>query len=184
MDILSLPPMRLPGACRNFIATVATALAASASAAPALDVPPLRAGLWEATTAGSRPEGRPPAVTRMCLDRQTQRHVLDQLAVALPRMCSRNQYGMRAGRFVTDSACTFGASAIEGRTETTFVRDTSYHMEVVGRVGPAGRLAETRKAVIDGRHVGACPAGMKPGDMVLPNGLRLNLVDLGAVLAR
>jgi hypothetical protein len=174
--------MRPLRACCTFIAWPLLALAASAFAAPPVDVPPLRAGLWEATSAGVRPQS--PSVTRMCLDRHTQRHVLDQLAVALPRMCSRNHYGMRAGRFVTDSACTFGASAIEGRTETTFVRDTAYRMEVVGRVGPAGKAAETRKAVIDGRHVGACPAGMKPGDMVLPNGLRLNLVDLGAALAR
>ena len=57
-------------------------------------------------------------------------------------------------------------------------------MEVVGRVGPTGRLPETRKAVIDGRHVGACPVGMKPGDMVLPNGLTLNLVQMSAMLAR
>jgi len=38
--------------------------------------------------------------------------------------------------------------------------------------------------VIDGRHVGPCPAGMKPGDLILPNGLTLNLVQLSAVLAR
>jgi hypothetical protein len=120
----------------------------------------------------------------MCIDKHTQRNVLEQLALAMPRMCARYQYGMRGGRFVTDSSCTLGASTIEGRTETTFFRDTAYRMEVVGRVGPTGRAAETQKAVIDGRHVGACPAGMKPGDMVLPNGLTINVVQLGAVIGR
>ena len=91
---------------------------------------------------------------------------------------------MRSGRFVTDSSCTLGASTIEGRTETTFLRDTAYRTEVVGRVGPTGRVAETQRTIIDGRHVGSCPVGMKPGDMVLPNGLTLNLVQLSAVLAR
>jgi len=85
---------------------------------------------------------------------------------------------------MTDSSCTLGASTIEGRTETTFLRDTAYRTEVVGRVGPTGRVAETQTTVIDGRHVGPCPAGMKPGDLILPNGLTLNLVQLSAVLAR
>ena len=171
------------------IAGIAAALAtlvpgATAAAAPPPDLPPLRAGLWEATTApASRAQSRP-GVTRMCLDRQTQRHVLEQLALALPRMCSRNQYGMRAGRFVTDSSCTLGASTIEGKTETTFFRDTAYRTEVVGRVGPTGKLAEPQRAVIDARHVGTCPTGMKPGDMVLPNGLTVNLVQMSAVLGR
>jgi hypothetical protein len=162
----------------------ALALAASAPAAAPVDVPPLRAGLWEATTVSPNRAQPRPGVTRMCLDKHTQRSVLDQLALAMPRMCAKYQYGMRSGRFVTDSSCTLGASTIEGRTETTFFRDTAYHMEVVGRVGPTGRVAEMQKAVIDGRHVGACPAGMKPGDMVLPNGLTLNVVQLGAVLGR
>ena len=162
----------------------ALAFSVPAYAASTLEVPPLRPGLWEATTASANRSQPQPAVTRMCIDKQTQRRVLEQLAFAAPRMCSRNQYGMRGGRFMTDSSCTLGASTIEGRTETTFLRDTAYRTEVVGRVGPTGRVAETQTTVIDGRHVGPCPAGMKPGDLVLPNGLTLNLVQLSAVLAR
>ena len=176
-------PFRLRRTLAILLAQAVGTAAFGASAAP-IDMPPLRAGLWEATTVGSRAEPRAPAVTRMCIDKQTQRHVLDQLALAMPKMCSRSQHGMRGGRFVTDSSCTFGASTIEGTTETTFQRDTAYRMEVVGRVGPSGRIVETRKAVIDGRHVGACPVGMKPGDLVLPNGLRFNLVELGRSLPR
>src|SRR5262245_24720230 len=164
------------------VAILALAFATPVVAAPPPDIPPLRAGLWEATTTAGPGRPQPRAVTRMCIDRRTQRQVLDQLALAMPMMCSRNQYGMHGGRFVTDSSCTLGASTIEGRTETTFLRDTAYHMEVVGRAGPTGRMPETRKTVIDGRHVGACPAGMKPGDMVLPNGLTLNIVQLSAML--
>jgi hypothetical protein len=171
--------MRLPS-----LALVALVFNVAAFAAPPVEVPPLRAGLWEATAKSADRTAPRPAVTRMCLDKHTQRNVLEQLVFAMPRMCSRYEYGMRGGRFVTDSSCTLGASTIEGRTETTFVRDTAYHIEVVGRVGPTGRLAEQQRATIDGRHVGACPASMRPGDMVLPNGLTLNLVQLGAVLAR
>ena len=99
-------------------------------------------------------------------------------------MCTRHQYGMRGGRFVTDSSCTLGASTIEGHTETTFFRDTAYRTEVVGHVGPTGQRTEQQRAVIDGRHVGSCPAGMNPGDMVLPNGLTLNLVQMSLLLGR
>ena len=163
-------------------AAFALALCGPAFAAPPPDIPALRPGLWVATpVVASRAQ---PETTRFCLDKKTQRQVLDQLAFAMPRMCSRNQYSMRGGRFVTDSACTLGASTIEGKTETTFFRDTAYRTEVVGRVGPTGRVAETQRTVIDARHVGPCPAGMKPGDVVLPNGLTLNLVQLSLLLTR
>lgn len=165
-------------------AMFALAFSAPAFAAPSMDIPPLRPGLWEATTAAPNRSQPRPLVTRLCIGEQTQRHILEQLAVAMPKMCSRNQYGMHGGRFVTDSSCTLGASTIEGRTQTTFIRDTAYRTEVVGRVGQTGRVAETQRTVIDARHVGRCPVGMKPGDMVLPNGLTLNLVQLSAVLAR
>jgi hypothetical protein len=166
------------------LAALAAAFAASAFAAPPPPIPPLRPGLWEATTVSAGRPQRPPAVTRLCLDRQTQRRVLDQLTFAMPLMCSRNELAMRGGRFVTDSSCRFGASTIEGRTETTFYRDTGYRMEVVGHVGPTGQFAPMQKAVIDGRYAGSCPKGMKPGDMVLPNGLTLNLVQMSAMLGR
>ena len=176
--------MRLTKTLQALATAIGLACAMPALAAPAVDVPPLRAGLWEATTAAPG-RGQPrPAVTRMCIDKHTQRSVLEQIALAMPLMCSRYQYGMRGGRFVTDSSCTLGASTIEGKTETTFFRDTAYRMEVVGRVGPTGRVAEMQRAVIDGRHIGACPAGMKPGDMVLPNGLTLNVVQMSAVIGR
>ena len=165
-------------------AVVALTFSAAAIGAAPPDIPALRAGLWEATSAAPNNSQPRPAVTRLCLDKQTQRQVLEQLALAMPGMCSRNQYSMRGGRFVTDSLCTLGASTIEGKTETTFLRDTAYRTEVVGRVGPAGRVAETQRTVIDARHVGSCPAGMKAGDMVLPNGLTLNIVQLSAVLGR
>jgi hypothetical protein len=166
------------------VGLIALAFSAAALGASPVDIPTLRPGLWEATTAAPNRSQPRPAVTRLCIDKTTQRHIFEQLALAMPRMCSRNQYAMRGGRLVTDSSCTLGASTIEGRTETTFFRDTAYRTEVVGWAGPTGRVAQSQKTVIDARHVGACPAGMKPGDMVLPNGLTLNLVQLSAVLAR
>ena len=173
-----IPRLRLTRALAAF------AVAAPALAAPPPEIPPLRPGLWEATTASANHPPSHPSVTRMCLDKLTQRHVLGQLTLAMPLMCSRNQFAMRGGRLVTDSSCKLGASTIEGRTETTFFRDTAYRMEVVGRVGPTGNVAPTQKAVIDGRYAGSCPKGMKPGDMVLPNGLTLNLVQMSAMLGR
>lgn len=120
----------------------------------------------------------------MCIDPQTQNRMLQQASIAMLRMCARHEFGMRAGRFVTDSYCSVAGSVIEGRSETTFFRDTAYHTEVVGRIVPAGRTVPTQRTVIDARHVGKCPADMRAGDMSLPNGQRLNLPTLIAAMAR
>ena len=120
----------------------------------------------------------------MCIDPQTQSRVLQQASLALLHMCSRHEYGMHAGRFVTNSYCSIAGSIIEGHTETTFYRDTAYHIEVVGRIMPAGRAVASQKTVIDAHHIGKCPADMKAGDMTLPSGQRLNLLEMSAALAR
>ena len=146
--------------------------------------PPLHPGLREALTSSPDRPRASAQVTRMCIDGQTQRRVLQQASVAMLRMCSRHEYGMQAGRFVTNSYCTFAGSILEGRTETTFYRDTAYHTEVVGRMMQPGRTVPAQKTIIDARHVGKCPAGMKAGDMMLPNGLRLNILDMGSALAK
>lgn len=167
-----------------FPAALASAVCLPSPVLAAGEPPPLRPGLWEARTSSP---GRPHAseqVTRMCIDRQTQSRMLQQTSLAMLRMCSRHEYGMHAGRFVTSSYCSIAGSIIEGRTETTFYRDTAYHTEVVGRIMPAGRTVAPQKTIIDARHVGKCPADMKAGDMTLPNGQRLNLVEMSSALVR
>ena len=173
---------RVTGNARSLLSAFVLAGFAIAGGAPALakttgDLPRLRAGLWEAsTTFPGRPQARP-LLTRLCIDGQTQRQLLERAALAMLPMCSRNDFGMHGGRFVTDSSCTIAGSTVEGRTETTFFGDTSYHTEVMGRVSPPGRVVASQKTIIDSRHVGKCPAGMKAGDMTLPNGLRFNLLQ-------
>jgi len=45
-------------------------------------------------------------------------------------------------------------------------------------------MVAAQKTIIDARHVGKCPAGMKPGDMTLPNGERFNLLQVSSALAK
>ena len=140
---------------------VALALTGPAFAAAPADVPPLRPGLWEATTAtASRPQPRP-AVTRMCIDRLTQRSVLQQLALALPRMCSRNKYEMRGGRFLTDFYLTvarwvdWATDIVEGWPDD--VRDAPFD---VGAAREATLLAESINTILRPAH--AAEAGRSP----------------------
>lgn len=165
-------------------AALAFAFSLPTAAHAAGEPPALRPGLWEARTSSpSRPHASA-QVTRMCIDRQTQGRMLQQTSLAMLRMCSRHEYGMHAGHFVTSSYCTIAGSTIEGRTDTTFYRDTAYHTEVVGRIMPAGRAVSSQKTIIDARHVGSCPADMKAGDLMLPDGHRLNLLDMSAALSK
>ena len=169
---------------RALSAALALAFSLPTPVLAAGEPPSLHPGLWEARTSSpSRPQAGA-QVTRVCIDRQTQSRMLQQTSIVMLRMCSRHEYGMHAGRFVTNSYCSIAGSIIEGRTETTFYRDTAYHTEVVGRIMPAGRTVAPQKTIIDARHVGKCPADMKAGDMTLSNGQRLNLLEMSSVLAR
>ena len=180
-------PGRAERHARSAWLAILCALPSLSGAAPAStdgNMPHLRSGLWEArTTFPDRPQAKP-VVTQVCIDDRTQQQLLERMALAMLPLCARNDFGMHGGRFVTNSSCTIAGSTVEGRTETTFFRDTSYRTEVTGRISQPGRVVPSQKTIIDSRHVGKCPGDMRAGDMTLPGGQRLNLLHATSVLTR
>ena len=61
-----------------------------------------------------------------------------------------------------------------GKSVTT-IRETSFHTETESRLDGQPEPARTSQ---DGRWVGPCPSDLKPGDIVMMNGvLKLNVKD-------
>jgi hypothetical protein len=58
----------------------------------------------------------------------------------------------------------------------TLTGNTAYHTEIRASFDPPlkGTPADSL-TIIDGKHVGDCTAGQKPGDMTLPNGQQMNI---------
>jgi hypothetical protein len=58
--------------------------------------------------------------------------------------------------------------------------DRKYQISVTTTISGAKdpRMLGTRKLSIDAERLGDCPAGMRPGEVELPNGVRIKASDL------
>lgn len=156
---------------------VADAPAAAPAATPVpagIDAAPhLKAGLWEITPAGM------PGKVRSCIDEKTQSDgaVLGQ---GLDRRnCAKSEWSRVATGVAFSFDCDNDGTRVTSKGTVTGDFNSAYRMEADASVTKDG-VTKSAKQVIDARYVGACPAGMKPGDkqitingrtMALPSGV-------------
>lgn len=148
----------------------------------AQDLPKLKAGLWETTTVSSGPKGSHGSTTKhtMCIDDKAQKDML-AFTQNMGAQCAKNAIRRDGNKVYGDAECSMGKMTIKSNSVTTMSGDTSYRTEVKSSfVPPMAGMSESTTAV-DGRHVGACPANMKPGDINM-NGRIMNVNDVSKMM--
>ena len=150
-----------------FTVSAATLLLAIASAA---DPPPLQEGLWEIRGQSiDNPGGKKTAFTyRLC-----RNHAYDKAMDALVKNvkdCTTSFDSLGDGRYSSSSRCTLDGTVIVSNGTYTYLRSTSTRSESHATYTPAyhGKTDET--VIQDQSYVGACPAGMQPGDRITVDG--------------
>ena len=145
--------------------------------APSQTPPKRKAGLWEQRVSN----GDFVQVTRVCLDPVTETRLSWWGAQATQDICEKNIVSrLTDGGWRFSSVCDMGTG---GRTTTSGVArgDFDAHYQIQAESSTVGAAAPhmngTRKMVIDAAWQGPCPAGMRPGDMSLPGGVKINLLD-------
>jgi len=156
-------------------------LGAAASAAAADEFPKLRPGLWEMTTTSTRAQAQPaqaaqPArTTLLCLDASVQQEMYRMSMGMMAGMCSRHDFKYAAGKVTTEATCDMGGTKMESKAVMTLQGDTAYRTEAHATFDPPMMGSRESTSIIEGRHVGPCKPGQKPGDMTLPTGQTLNI---------
>ena len=91
-------------------------------------------------------------------------------------VCSKNDIHMSGMTGTIDSVCKFGTMTQTSHTTVTFTGNTAYHSETVAQMVPAPKFVHAdHRTTSDAKWLGACPPGMKPGDIVMANGLRMHM---------
>jgi len=159
------------------ILAAALSLAASVPAA-AVDYPTLRNGQWEMTTLQGTADSQPRKST-LCLDASTQKMMIDMGTGLQKEMCSRMEMRRDGVKYISDAECKLGNSVIKSHGVMTMQGDTAYRTESSATFDPP-LFNDVRQSttVIEGKYTGACRDGLRPGDMVTPNGQKINLNDL------
>jgi hypothetical protein len=159
--------------------TIAAALAAGP--AGAFDLPAHKPGLWEMTMALG---ANAPAVTiKRCTDAETDT-LLTSLATGwADESCARKDLNRNGDTLTIDSTCKIGPATTTAHAEITGSFDQAYTLKVETRsAGSATAKAAERHFVVDAKWLGACAAGQKPGDIVLPGGVTMNVRNFKAIL--
>lgn len=150
--------------------------------AHAQDLPKLKAGLWESTTTSSGPKGSHGSSMKhtMCMDDKAQKDML-AFTQNMGAQCTKITIRRDGNKVYGDAECSMGKMTVKSQSVTTLSGDTSYRTEVKSSFVPAMAGMSDSTTVVDGRHVGACPANMKPGDINM-NGKVMNINDIAKIM--
>jgi hypothetical protein len=161
---------------------IVTAAILAAAPALALDLPTRKAGLWELKMIF---EGRnlPPTVMKHCTDAATDRLMNANFGGSNEQACSKQDMKTSGGTITIDSVCKFGEATTSSHAVITGSFDSAYTMKVAStrQGGPpmpgVAPGAETHMT-IEAKWTGACAAGQKPGDVIMSNGMSMNVLDM------
>jgi hypothetical protein len=163
--------MRLPLILAAFVA---------GTPAFALDLPARKAGLWEMKM--QMEGGRMPAQTfQHCIDAATDKKMNTMGAGMRNDQCSKQDVKQSGSTITIDSVCNFGNGTTTSHSVMSGDFNSGYTVTSTSKRegGPAipGMPAET-KMTIEAKWTGACKADQKPGDMIMGNGMKMNINNM------
>jgi hypothetical protein len=138
----------------------------------AADFPTRKAGLWQVSTTTAN--GRAISV-QQCVDAQTDQAMQSRFASTPQRSCSKRNVQRSGDTITIDTVCTIGGQTRSSHMVVTGSFDSNYTMTMTSQVQglPAPRTTTTTA-----KWLGPCAAGQKPGDMIMPNGKTMNILDM------
>lgn len=153
-------------------------LALCAGAAAAQSYPARKPGLWkQSMVAGGRA-----METSMCIDAATDRK-LSAFGQQAGANCASMKVAPAAGGWTFNSVCTTpggGQTATRGTARGDFSRRYTVKATSVTTGARMGMMNGTHAIDITATWAGACPAGVVPGDMMMPGGIKMNVLKMTA----
>lgn len=150
-----------------------TSLASGAVAAQ--DFPKLKPGLWETTTSSPRGNDKAPRTSTLCLDDSVQQDMYRMSMGMMAGMCSKHDLKTSGNKVTSEAICDFGGTKMRSKAVMTLNGNAAYRTEAHATFDPPFMGNKESTTVIEGKHVGPCKPGQKPGDLTLPGGRTLNI---------
>ena len=145
-----------------------------------MDIPTRKAGQWEIKMEFA---GRnlPARSMRQCIDQATDKMMNSSFGGDAQSHCSKREIKHVGGTMVVDSVCQFGAGTTTSHAVVSGSFDSAYTVDVSSTRsgGPSvpGMSGKTHMKIA-AKWLGPCPAGTRPGDMTMGNGMTINILDM------
>jgi hypothetical protein len=145
------------------------------SPAMAAELPSRKPGLWQVKTSidNNNAQAR---VIQQCIDAATDQMLQSSAGPFAPSACPERGVKRSESSMTIDSACLVGGKAATAHSVVTGSFDSEYTMTVTSQGDdlPGGKMTMTMEA----RWLGPCTADQKPGDIVMSNGVKINIPEL------
>ncbi|BCN37257.1 hypothetical protein ALDI51_05760 [Alicycliphilus denitrificans] len=144
---------------------------------PSSPLPARKAGLWEVTLRSDTPGPRTGQTVLQCTSAEAEPVML--LSIVPGQENCREVKAARRARgegYDIRTVCRVHGNRVEARMALTGDLQSAYE----GRFSVQTSEAASRPpapTAFQGRWLGTCRSGQRPGDMVLPNGVTVNVVD-------
>jgi hypothetical protein len=153
-----------------------------AAPAGAVDLPTRKAGLWELTM-NFHNTRLPHQTMRQCTDADSDRLMNLNFAGSNEQACSKKDIVPNGTGYVVDSICNFGGVTTTSHAVVTGSFDSAYSVDVNstregGPAMPGAAAGAASHMTIAAKWLGPCAAGEKPGDVIMSNGMKMNVIEL------
>lgn len=172
---------------RNLFTGLTFSAAAILSAIPAaaLEVPPRKPGLWEMKMTFEG-RGLPPNLSQHCVDAETDKLMSAFGNASTKDMCSKMDTQKVGDTYVVDSVCKMGPSTNTTRSVITGDFNSAYTVKLSSVTSggpnlPGARPDGKTEMTMEARWTGACKPDQKPGDIIMNNGMKMNIRDMQKV---
>jgi hypothetical protein len=152
----------------------------AATAAKAEELPKRKPGLWELRIYSDVPQLKQAAeemvnTAKMCIDDATD----EKLAAAYDPCDPPLFFAFYTPQFTKEVVCKIDLPDFKAmsRATITFTGNTAYRIAVRTDLEPAPKGKGDLGGGREGKWLGACPADMQPGDIIMGDNPKLNVFD-------
>jgi hypothetical protein len=136
----------------------------SAASASAADFPARKPGLWAITIAGAHP-----FKVRQCSDVASDQTIL-QSGIGHSGDCTKRDVQETGNTITINSVCRSASKSMASHIVITGSLESKYTMTMSGQT-------PGKSMTLEAEWLGPCGAGQKPGDVIMPDGIKINLLS-------
>ena len=153
-------------------------VAATATAAQAIDLPTRKPGLWELKMQRPGAAGDDVAMQH-CTDETTDKKMTSAVQPMATESCSKQDLQKTATGYVNDTVCNIAGMTTKSHAEITGDFNSAYTVKVTSQnENPLPGVPKNASMTLDAKWLGPCKDGQKPGDIVMPGGIKMNITDM------
>lgn len=147
----------------------------------AMDLPTRKAGLWAVTLTFDNNK-IPPQTMQQCIDPTTDKAMNASFGGLQQDLCSKQDMQNVGGTITVDSVCKIGPATRTSHAVITGSFDSAYTINVTSKSDgpplPTTAADGQSHMTIDAKWTGPCKADQKPGDVIMSNGMKINIIDM------